>query len=361
MSDDVLRLLREDLRDFSGYRSARSDALQALIWLNANESPWPNPADPDACLRRYPQPQPEDLRQALADLYGCRAQQLLAGRGSDECIDLLLRALCLPGRDAVLITSPTFGMYAVGARLHGATVIDVPLLDAGDRFACDFATVAAAARQHRVKLVFVCSPGNPTGSRLPLDDILALARQLRGQALVVVDEAYVEFAPGASAVAALDRHANLAVLRTLSKAHALAAARIGCVIAAPALIAALQRCQAPYPLPTPCVAAALAALSVQARATISQRIEHIRAERERLRVALEPMRGVRRVYRSDANFLLLRLDRVQQAVDALAGTGIAVRDLRHVAWLGDALRITIGTRQDNDAVLAALSSAAVAA
>ncbi len=131
-------LVREDLRDFAGYRSARSESVQGSIWLNANESPWPNAGDADGALRRYPDPQPQRLRAALASLYGCAPAQLLAGRGSDECIDLLVRAVCRPGGDAIVVTSPTFGMYAVSARLHGTRVIDVPLRERDGRMRLRF-------------------------------------------------------------------------------------------------------------------------------------------------------------------------------------------------------------------------------
>ncbi|HEY4555029.1 MAG TPA: aminotransferase class I/II-fold pyridoxal phosphate-dependent enzyme, partial [Lysobacter sp.] len=248
----VLDLVREDLRDFAGYRSARSERLDGSVWLNANESPWANAADAGSLARRYPDPQPGALRSALASLYGCAPAQLLLGRGSDEAIDLLVRALCRPGDDAVLVTSPTFGMYAVCARMHGARVVDVPLREAADTWACDFDAVADAALCEAVKLVFLCSPGNPTGAALPLDGIATLAERLRGRALVVVDEAYVEFAAGVSAVALVARQPNVAVLRTLSKAHALAGERIGGVVADAALVEVLRRCQAPYPLPASC-------------------------------------------------------------------------------------------------------------
>jgi histidinol-phosphate aminotransferase len=354
----VSALLREDLRDFGGYRSARVEGGRGRIWLNANESAWANAADPGARLRRYPQPQPEALRHALADLYGCRPGQLLAGRGSDEGIDLLLRALCRPGRDAVLVTSPTFGMYAVAARLHGTAVVDVPLREGADGLACEFDAVAAAAEQHQARIVLLCSPGNPTGNLLPLDGIHALARRLQSRALVVVDEAYIEYAQASSAVSLVDAQPNLAVLRTLSKAHALAAARIGCVIGAPGLIAALQRCQAPYPLPTPCVRLAQRALNTVARRRTAARVARTVAERERMQAALSRLPGAPRVYPSHANFLLARLARPQAALQALVEAAIVVRDLRHLPGLGDALRISLGTPAQNDAVLRTLARVA---
>lgn len=352
----IIDLLREDLRDFAGYRSARTDACDGEIWLNANESAQPSAADGDGSLRRYPEPQPAPLRAALARLYGCREDQVLAGRGSDEGIDLLLRALCPPGAGAALVTTPTFGMYAVCARLHGTRLVDVPLVDGPGGHACDFDTVAAVAEREDARLVFLCSPGNPGGNLLPLPAIATLAQRLRERAVVVVDEAYLEYAGAPSAVELIGAHHNIAVLRTLSKAHALAAARIGCVIADAALIDALRRCQAPYPLARPCVEAALAALQPAARAATRDRVEQAVAERERMQAALAELPGVRRVYRSRANFVLVRFEQAQAAFERLIGAGIVVRDMRATPGLGDALRISIGTPAQNTVVLAALGA-----
>ncbi|MGH8045474.1 MAG: aminotransferase class I/II-fold pyridoxal phosphate-dependent enzyme, partial [Stenotrophomonas sp.] len=258
---NVLSLVRQDLRAFAGYSSARSSALVGDVWLNANESAWANPADTQGMARRYPEPQPEALRARLAALYGCSADQLLIGRGSDEAIDLLVRALCEPGRDAVLVTPPVFGMYAVCARLQNAPLLEVPLRDAGDALEADIDAIIAAALAGNAKLVFLCTPSNPAGSTISLEDVERVARALQGRALVVVDEAYGEYAEQPSASTLLAHRDNVAVLRTLSKAHALAAARIGSLIADPALIQLLRRCQAPYPVPAPCAALAVAALA----------------------------------------------------------------------------------------------------
>ncbi|GAB3095700.1 histidinol-phosphate transaminase [Lysobacter terrae] len=356
----VLNLVRDDLRDFAGYRSARSDRLEGSVWLNANESPWPNPADTQAALRRYPDPQPQRLREALAALYGCQPQQLLAGRGSDEGIDLLLRALCRPGAGTVVVTTPTFGMYAVCARLHGARVVDVPLGEETDGYACDFAAVAEAAEREAASIVFLCSPGNPGGNVLSLEAVATLAQRLRERAVVVVDEAYIEFAQAPSATTLLAAEPNIVVLRTLSKAHALAAARIGTVMADAELIAVLQRCQAPYPLPVPCVDAALAALTPEAIATTQARVAQCVLERERLQSRLETLPAVRRVVPSRANFVLVRCFDAQAMFDALLAQGIVVRDLRAMPGLQDALRISIGTPEQNDRVIATVASLAQA-
>ncbi|QOW22962.1 histidinol-phosphate transaminase [Novilysobacter avium] len=358
---DPMRLVREDLAGFAGYASARTAALDGDTWLNANESPSPNAADTDGALRRYPDPQPGALRTLLAGLYGCDADRLLVGRGSDEAIDLLVRALCRPGADAVLVTPPTFGMYAVSARLHGTAVIEVPLLDneAPDRpigFEADFAAIERAATAGPVKIVFLCSPGNPTGSALPLERIETLARALQDRALVVVDEAYGEFSEVASAASLIDRQPNIAVLRTLSKAHALAGARIGSVIADAGLIAVLRRCQAPYPLPTPCIDFACRSLSAEAIARTDAGVAQVLAERERLHAALTDSAAVRRVYPSQANFLLVRFHEPDAAMARLLAAGIVVRDQRAASGLGDALRITVGTRDQNNRVIDAINT-----
>ncbi|RNF86564.1 histidinol-phosphate transaminase [Montanilutibacter psychrotolerans] len=355
---DPLALVRDDLRDFAGYRSARTERNEGSVWLNANESAWANPADAASTLRRYPQPQPPDLRAALAALYGCQPAQLLAGRGSDECIDLLLRAVCRPGLDAVVTTPPTFGMYAVCARLHGCRLLEVPLLDRGGRMDVDFAVVADTAERSGAKLVMLCSPGNPSGTALPVQQIEALAWRLDGRALVVVDEAYGEYSDEPSSVALLERLRNVVVLRTLSKAHALAAARIGSVIADPALITVLQRCQAPYPLPQPCVDVALSALSAPAQAQTGDRVVQATRERECLQDALAGLSCVRAVYASQANFVLVRFADAQRALEALLAAGIVVRDMRAQPRLGDALRISLGTPEQNSAVLDTLAGLA---
>jgi len=352
---NVLDLIRPDLRGFGGYKSARTETLRGDVWLNANESAWSNPADAGALCQRYPEPQPMALRAALADLYGCAAEQLLIGRGSDEAIDLLVRALCVPGRDGVVISSPVFGMYAVSARLQDAPLIDVPLRDTERGFEPDPDALVAAALANRARLVFLCSPTNPTGRACALEEIAGLAERLAGRALLVVDEAYVEFSDVPSATSLIARFPNLVVLRTLSKAHALAAARIGVAIAAKELIAVLRACQAPYPVPAPCAELALAGLAPAALAQTRERVAVVRRERARMRDALATLPGVRRVYPSQGNYLLVRFDDADRAFAALLSTGVVVRDQRAAPQLGDALRISIGSPEQNDRVLSALA------
>ncbi|HRA56617.1 MAG TPA: histidinol-phosphate transaminase [Thermomonas sp.] len=356
MKTTVNALLRDDLRTFAGYQSARTASLQGEVWLNANESAWANAADADARLRRYPQPQPQALRECMAQLYAVAPEQLLIGRGSDEAIDLLVRAFCAPGQGRIVIATPVFGMYAVCAKLHGASIIDVPLVDSDVGLCADVPGMGDAALAQNATLLFLCSPGNPSGELLSLEAIATLAQRLRGRCMVVVDEAYLEYADAPSATTLFSEHDNIAVLRTLSKAHALAAARVGCVIGSRELIEALRRCQAPYPVPQPVAAAALAALAPQALAVTASRINDVREARRQLQAGLLRLPAVRRVYASAGNFLLVRFVDTDAAFAALLAAGVVVRDMRAMPQLGDALRITVGTQEECDRVLAALQA-----
>ena len=356
MSMTIDALLREDLRSFGGYKSARSEALAGSVWLNANESAWANPADASGQLRRYPQPQPQTLCARLAELYGVATAQVLVGRGSDEGIDLLLRAFCMPGQGRVVIAPPVFGMYAVCARLHGAHVLQVPLRDGPAGLCADLTAMGDAALAQGASLLFLCTPGNPSGELLALEQIAALALRLRGRCLVVVDEAYLEYADAPSATTLLAEYDNIAVLRTLSKAHALAAARVGCVVAGAPLIEALRRCQAPYPMPQPVVEAALAAIAPPVLALTRGRLAAVADLRGRLADGLRSLACVRRVYPASGNFLLVRFFDADAAFAALLTAGVVVRDMRALPQLGDALRITIGSSEECRRVLAALAT-----
>lgn len=350
---NVLDLVRPEIRALAPYSSARMEASGGAVLLNANESAWPPTGDAGLGCNRYPDPQPEALVTSLARLYGVTPAQLLVGRGSDEAIDLLLRAFCRADRDAVVIQPPTFGMYAVAAHIQGAGVIEVPLA-AG--FQVDVAATLAAVTP-AVKLVFVCSPNNPTGTLVPRGDLERLLAGLAERALLVVDEAYIEFAEGESVATWVARHEHLVVLRTLSKAWALAGARVGCLIGAAPVVEVLRRIMAPYPLPRPSVAAALLALSGWGQSNMRARTVTVRMERERVRAALAALPGVREVLPSQANFLAARFVDAGAAFKRLAAAGIIVRDIRRYPRLGDALRITIGAPEQNDRVLATLRAA----
>jgi len=357
---DLLQLVRPDLRDFGGYSSARKEASGGRVFLNANESPWAPQIEGGAGLNRYPEPQPEALLQRMADLYRVDADALLIGRGSDEPIDLLVRALCRAGEDAVLICPPTFGMYAVAARVQNARLVEVPLSASADParpFALDPQAVIDAALSNPVKLVFLCSPNNPTGQALPIETIERVVEALAGRAIVVVDEAYGEFMQQPSATRLRERFPHLAVLRTLSKAHALAGARIGSLVAAPELIRVLRAIMAPYPISAPCARAALAALEPSVLAQTQAHVAELMAQREALRLALSKAPGVLGVYPSDANFLVLRCADPAATYRRALAAGVVLRDISRYPLLSDCLRISIGTAEENAAALAVLAAA----
>lgn len=350
----VLDLARPEIRTLQPYSSARMEADGGQIMLNANESAWEPMGEAGAGCNRYPDPQPAALLQALAALYGVQREQLFVGRGSDEAIDLLVRAFCRAGQDAIVIQPPTFGMYAVCARIQNAAVIEAPL---AEDFSLDIPALLAAITP-AVKLVFLCTPNNPSGRSIARADIEQVAQALAGRALLVVDEAYIEFSDQASAIALIGRYEHLAVLRTLSKAWALAGARIGSLVAHPDVIALIRRIMPPYPLPSPCVAAALAALSSSGQAAARAHIAIVREQRAFMCRSLIEQPGVREVLPSDANFLAVRFEDAGVVYQRLLQAGIVVRDVRRYPRLQDALRITLGAPDENAKVLAVLNDMA---
>ena len=348
----VIGLARPELLTMAPYSSARMEAAGGDIWLNANESPW-NPIELGR-INRYPEPQPPQLLAALASLYGVEISHLFVGRGSDEPIDLLTRAFCRAGIDSVLIAPPTFGMYAVAAQVQGAKQRTV-LLRPEAGFALDPDAILAAV-DASTRIVYACTPNNPTGNSTDPALLLALAERLHDRALLVVDEAYIEFSSRDSLVTRAGSPDNLVVLRTLSKAHGLAGVRIGTAIAAPEVIGLLRRIMAPYPLPEPSTAAAMLALSPDHQRLTQERIAQVCSERERMRLALPDYAGVREILPSEANFLAVRFDDPERRYRQLAQAGVIVRKLMKYPGLDDALRISIGTPDENNAVLAAFAA-----
>ena len=352
----LTELARPEIRTLKAYEHATWEP--GLIRLHANELPWRTRFDAsEAGLNRYPEPHPYELTAALAHFHGIEAARVLATRGSDEAIDLLIRSYCRAGSDAVIICPPTFGMYAVAARIQGAAVIEVPLRrEAG--YACDFDAIRAQCTGHpetgRVKLVFLCSPNNPTGNRFERTAILALARDLQGHALLVIDEAYVEFADEPSLLSELSSVPGLVLLRTLSKAYALAGARCGVLIAHADVVALLRKVIQPYAVTQLTIETVLRALSPAALEEMRAHAATIRSERARVAAALSAHRGVRRVWPSQANFLLVEFEDALAALASAHAAGILVRDLRAALKPAEALRLSIGSPEQNDRLLASL-------
>jgi len=345
----IAHLLRPELRDFTAYHAA--SPRRGVVRLHANESSWRADWDEtDDGLNRYPDPRPAALVGALAALYEVAPGALLATRGSDDAIDLLVRAFCRAGQDAVLVCPPTFGMYAVAARLQGAEVVEVPLKR---DFSVDARAIQAAVRPG-VKLVFLCSPNNPTGNTIPAAVVERLCRALAGHCVVVVDEAYVEFARSDGFASLLEAHSNLALLRTLSKAWGLAGARIGALLADPELIAILRALAPPYPLPSLAIEAALRRLQPAEVAAARRRTAGVMRRREVLANTLRALPGVIRVWPSEGNFILARFADAAAAMAACESAGVLVRDFSRQPRLEGCLRITVGTAAENRRLLSAL-------
>ena len=321
------------------------------IKLDANENPYPPLVDGPlaASVNRYPEPQPARLKAAMAALYGVEPENLVITRGADDAIDMLIRAFCRPGDDAVSICKPTFSAYAHFVRLQGARLIEMPLdhnfdFDAG-------AFIAAVKGEPSLKLAFICSPNNPTGNEIAPETLLKVADALP-ETIVVVDEAYLDFASTPSIVGETMRRQNLVVLKTLSKAFGLAGARIGCAIGEPELIAIAGRALPPYPLPSLSIEAAMAALTPSRRAIHKERIDRIKGERDRLLPLLEQSPLVRKVWKSGGNFIFMQVDHAEELARKMRELGIRVRFRPNAAPGG--LRLTVGTEEENAIALAAI-------
>jgi histidinol-phosphate aminotransferase len=347
----VLDLARPDLRALRPYQPGAWEP--GMTRLNANESPWRLPSDPtERGLNVYPPPRPSALAAALAAYYGVGPDNLLVTRGSSEAIDVIIRGFCRAGQDSILITPPTFDMYRVYATIQAAGIRPAPLnRDAG--FALDTDVVLGAV-DATTRIVFVCTPNNPTGGVTGAKALATLAAELEGRALLVVDAAYQEYAEDQGLDELSRRFSHVVVLRTLSKFVALAGARCGALLGAPELIAYLQNVLPPYTFPTPSIEIVLAALKEESLAVARERIALIRSERDRLSNELSTVDGVIRVFPSQANFILARMTDRDAFVAAARKGGVLVRSFSGEPALADCVRITIGRPEDNARLLAAV-------
>ena len=325
--------------------AARGAPIGGSIKLDANENPFQSLVGGGLAgnVNRYPEPQPAALRQRLADLYGCSTAQLWATRGSDDAIDLLLRTFCRPGEDSVVIVEPTFSAYAQFARVQGAKVVTARLTD---DLTFDADAVIATCAEAKPKLLFLCTPNNPTGTPVDPADVIRIAAALP-DTLVVADEAYIEFADTPSVVPQVGD--NLLVLRTLSKAYGLAGARVGCLIADPEIIELTSRVSPPYPLPSLSIAATLDALAAERMPIHAERIARLKHDRDELAVTLRGVAEIRSI-RTGGNFLFLEVDDPASLAQRLAAAGIRLRFRANAAPGG--VRVTVGTQSENAAMLA---------
>ena len=347
----ICEIARPDIVALKAYEHASWEPH--LERLHANELPWRAVGDDsDAGLNRYPEPQPRELVAKLAALYGASREQVLVGRGSDEAIDVLCRCFCRAGQDAVIVCPPTFGMYAVAARIQGADVINVPLR-VNEGFTLDEDEVLRQCTPN-VKLVFLCSPNNPTGNDIPSEVILRIAERLEGRALVIVDEAYIEFSQAESLVKYVAKLPQLAVMRTLSKSHGLAGARCGTLIANPEVIALARKVIPPYAITQMTIEAVLKLLETSQIAVMHSRIATLGAERQRMFEALGKLPTVKRAWPSDSNFILVEFADPDSALQKSRAANLLIRDVRAQSGLPRTLRISIGTTDQNDRLLESL-------
>lgn len=328
-------LVRDNIRSLVPYSSARSEFKgQASVFLDANESPY------NTGYNRYPDPLQWKLKDKIAKREGVHADQIFLGNGSDEAIDLLIRIFCEPGSDHIITLPPTYGMYQVSAAISAVEIQEV-LLDQAYQPRVEAILEIANANS---KLLFLCSPNNPTGNSFSLDKMKKLAASFPG--ITVVDEAYIDFAAQESTVSLLSSCPRLVVMKTFSKAWGLAGIRLGMAFASPEIIELFNKVKPPYNINQLTQDAALAAMQDEAK--VKEQINKILEERLRMKENLKSLDYIEQVYPSDANFILVRIKNSVGVYRYLVEQGIIVRDRSKVALCDSCLRITIGTSEENE-------------
>ncbi|MGB2241086.1 MAG: histidinol-phosphate transaminase [Candidatus Puniceispirillaceae bacterium] len=340
---------RPEILAMGGYVSARSieKATTGTIFLDANECAF-EPFVGAHNLSRYPEQQPVALQDAICRWLDVSSRHITITRGADEAIDCLIRAFCVPGKDNIVICPPTFAMYAQSATLQNAEVREARL---DNKFDLDVKLIKQNTDKN-TKIIFVCSPNNPTANLMTRARILQLCADYADTALIVVDETYVEFADSESVVSCLDAHANLVVLRTLSKSHAAAGLRCGVAVARSDVTGLLQKVLAPYPLAQPVVDAALTILSAPSQAVLAAKRRDIVARREEVAAALAACPDIVELLPSDANYLLVRVKDAADLCNKCRKSGIILRNQSHQPGLENSVRVSIGSHEDMQAFIA---------
>ncbi|MDP4173051.1 MAG: histidinol-phosphate transaminase [Bacteroidota bacterium] len=337
-------LVRKNILALKPYTCAR-DIYSDGILLDANENSLGSTAEgfDSLQLNRYPDPHQVDLKQAVGKYLSVDAKNLFFGVGSDEIIDLLIRIFCNPAKDAIMILDPTYGMYKVAADVNDVESISVNL---DENFQIDFQAVQNSYKDN-VKIIFTCSPNNPTGNLIRKQDLLKLCNDYNS--IVVVDEAYVDFSGDNSLIGEVNNYPNLVILRTFSKAWGLAGVRLGFTIANESIISFLFKIKAPYNVNSLTRSAVLNAI-----ANFEQKksfVEQLVLERERIISELKKVPGVEKVYRSDANYLLFKCKRASEVQKNMAESGIVIRDRSSYDMLDNCLRVSVGTVDENNKFL----------
>ena len=336
---EINKLVRENVKRLTPYSCARDDYKGSSgVFLDANENPFGN-------LNRYPDPYQQKLKTAICRTRGVNEQSLFLGNGSDEIIDLCFRVFCDPGIAKAMIFPPTYGMYEVSASINDVEVIKVPL---NNDFQIDIKEAESHFKDEKLKLIFICSPNNPTGNSMNQKDIEYVIQTFSG--IVLLDEAYSDFSDEPSFIEKINKYPNLIVMQTFSKALGLAAVRIGIAISNPAIIQYFNRIKPPYNISTVNQEAALNKWTD--RNVIKQQVGEIKKERERLTSELAGLDITDRVFPSDANFLLIKVKNANYIYNYLVNNKIIVRN--RSALVDNCLRITVGTRNENDKLVNAL-------
>jgi histidinol-phosphate aminotransferase len=347
MPFDLALLVRENVKRLTPYSSARDDFHgEAKVFLDANENSLGSPLP--KWYNRYPDPHQLKVKERLSAIKRVPVSNMFLGNGSDECIDILQRAFCEPGLDNLIICPPTYGMYEVCANINNVLVKKIKLTP---EFQLDLEAIEHGIDAH-TKMIFLCSPNNPTGNSLRHEDIEAVLNNYFG--LVVIDEAYINFSRQRSFVSMLDEYPNLVVMQTLSKAWGLAALRLGIGVASEDIVNVMNKIKPPYNINQ--ASQELALLALNEIDQVNEMIREIVEEREILSGALVNLSFVKKVYPSDANFLLVKMDEPVAVYNKLLERGIVVRDRSKVELCQGCLRITVGTREENKTLLHALTS-----
>ena len=341
MNIDITSLIRDNVRRMKKYASARDEfSGKAKVFLDANENSFGSPADKK--LNRYPDPLQKQLRDKISAYKGLSSpQRLFLGNGSDEAIDLILRAFCEPKSDSLMLLPPTYGMYSVAANVNDVKIIEVPLKP---DFSLDVSNIIDVAEKEKPKVIFICSPNNPSANVYDAKDVEKLLEQV--ESLVIVDEAYIHFADSPSWVERLDEFKNLIVLQTFSKAWGLAGARLGMAFADPQIIEVLNKIKYPYNISDCAAGTVMNALEDIDRK--ENMVSRIKAERSYLMNRFGEIKIVKEVLPSQANFFLARFDDPDAVYSFLTEEGIVVRNRSNQLHCEGCLRITIGTREQND-------------
>lgn len=344
MSFDIQKLVRSDIADLQPYSSARDefDPVESeVVYLDANENPFDNG------VNRYPDPQQRKLKEVIARRRGVAANQLLLGNGSDEVLDLIFRAFCIPNQDKIIVMPPTYGMYKVLANINCISLDEVPLNDDFQLVTKDILSQIST----QTKAIFLCSPNNPSGNSFRREDILTLLQSFTG--LVVIDEAYIDFSTQKSLVSDLSSYPNLIITQTLSKAYGLAGIRLGICIASEEIIDILNKIKPPYNINSLTQERAISALADWD--TTQGQITQLIAERKGLFAQLEKISFVEKVYPSDSNFLLVRVDDANKRYAQLIENDIVVRNRSNQVGCENCLRFSVGTPQENQILIETLN------